>query len=155
MADDVIEIVPYNPEWPRIYEHEAAAIQQVLGNVCLAMHHFGSTSVPGLSAKPKIDILAVVKDFGAVDISAVEHLGFDYRGEVIATGRYFAKSVPRIHLHIFEKDNPLIERNLIFRDWLRTHQIDRNAYAELKQHLAMQHTDGMTYCRAKTAFILY
>jgi GrpB-like predicted nucleotidyltransferase (UPF0157 family) len=153
MANDVIEIVAYNPEWPQIYEREAAAIKKILGEACLAIHHFGSTSVPGLGAKAKIDILAVVTSFNAVDIPAVEQIGFEYRGEVIATGRYFAKKQPRIHLHLFEQDNPLIERNLLFRDWLRTHPADREAYAALKQQLAMQHTDGMEYCNAKTTFI--
>lgn len=153
MADEIIEIVSYDPEWPQIYEREAAVIKKILGDNCLVMHHFGSTSVSGLSAKPKIDILAVVTTFVSVDIPAVERLGFEYRGEVIVTGRYFAKKQPRVHLHLFEQGNPVIERNLIFRDWLRMHPADREAYAALKQQLAMQHTDGMEYCNAKTTFI--
>lgn len=153
MTNEIIEIVTYDPAWAQIYEREAAAIKKILGETCLAIHHFGSTSVPGLGAKPKIDILAVVTSFNAVNIPAIEHLGFEYRGEVIATGRYFAKKQPRVHLHLFEQGNPLIERNLIFRDWLRTHPADRDAYAALKHVLATQHTDGMEYCRAKTVFI--
>jgi GrpB-like predicted nucleotidyltransferase (UPF0157 family) len=119
----------------------------------LAVHHFGSTSVPGLSAKPKIDILAIVKQLGSIDYAALEKLGFESRGEVIPTGRYFCKESPRVHLHIFEEGNPLIHRNLIFRDWLRTHEEDREAYAALKMKLAGVHNDGMSYCRAKTEFI--
>jgi uridine phosphorylase len=148
-----IEIVPYNPEWPQMFEKEAKPIQQALGDNCLTIHHFGSTSVPGLSAKPKIDILAAVKQLGSIDYAALEKLGFESRGEVIPTGRYFCKESPRVHLHIFEERNPLIHRNLIFRDWLRTHEEDREAYAALKMKLADVHNDGMSYCRAKTEFI--
>lgn len=151
--NNTIEVVSYNPLWPQIYESEVTAIKKVLDGNCLVTHHFGSTSVPGLSAKPKIDILAVVKNFSSIDISALERLGFKYRGEVIPSGRYLAKEDPKVHLHIFKEGNPLIERNLIFRDWLRTHNADRDAYARLKQELASQHTDGMEYCRAKTEFI--
>ncbi len=117
------------------------------------LHHIGSTSVPGLSAKPKIDILAIVKTFSSLDIPALEQLGFQYRGEVIPTGRYLSKENPQVHLHIFEDGNPMIKRNLIFRDWLRTHEADRDAYAKLKIKLASEHTDGMKYCMDKTEFI--
>ena len=100
---DNIKVVPYNPQWPEIYEKEAAPIKKALENNCLAIHHFGSTSVPGLSAKPKIDILAVVKSFSLIDIPALEKLGFEYRGEIIPTGRYLSKETPKVHLHIFEE----------------------------------------------------
>jgi len=148
-----IVIEPYNPQWSWIYEGEARSIQKALGEHCLAIHHFGSTSVSGLSAKPKIDILVVTKDFSSIDTAALKRLGFEYRGEVIPSGRYFTKKEPKVHLHLFEEGNPLIERNLLFRDWLRNHEEDRKAYAKLKQELANKHTDGMEYCRAKTEFI--
>jgi GrpB-like predicted nucleotidyltransferase (UPF0157 family) len=148
-----IEIVPYNPEWPKIYEQEAGPIQLALGKPCLAIHHFGSTSIPGLCAKPKIDILAVVRSFAAIDASSLKKIGFENRGEVIPTGRYFVKDSPRIHLHLFEEGNPLIARNLLFCDYLRTHPEDREAYAALKMKLAGLHHDGMSYCRAKTDLI--
>ncbi len=86
-------------------------------------------------------------------MSALEKLGFEYRGEVISTGRFLVKRNPRVHLHIFETGNPAIKRNLMFRDWLRTHPEDCDAYVQLKQKLAQQHTDGMAYARAKTEFI--
>lgn len=150
---EIIEIIPYDLKWPQMFESEAKPIQQALGDNCLAVHHFGSTSVPGLSAKPKIDILAVVKQIGSIDSTALEKIGFESRGEVIPTGRYYCKESPRVHLHVFEERNPLIAQNLKFRDWLRTHEKDREAYAALKIKLAAVHTDGMSYCRAKTEFI--
>lgn len=153
MDREKVQIVPYNPEWPQMYDNEATLIIQALGSNCLAIHHFGSTSVPGLSAKAKIDILAIVKDFYCVDTSNLEKLGFENRGEVIPSGRYFSKNTPQIHLHLFEEGNPLIEHNLMFRDWLRTHDDDRNTYQKIKKDLASKHTDGMSYCNAKTEFI--
>lgn len=153
MNNEKIEVVSYDPRWQEIYKREVGPIKKVLGENCLAVHHFGSTSVPGLRAKPKIDILGVVNDFSLVDIPSLEKLGFEYRGEVILSGRYLVKDYPKIHLHLFEEGNPLIERNLIFRDWLRNNKTDRDAYGLLKQELATQHTDGMEYCYAKTEFI--
>lgn len=148
-----IELVPYDPKWAEQFENEARVIYPALGSNCLALHHFGSTSIPGLSAKPKIDILAVVHHLASIDGKALESIGFESRGEVIPTGRYFCKKTPRVHLHIFEKGNPLIQRNLNFRDWLRFNKHDRAAYEKLKQQLAATHTDEMSYCRAKTEFI--
>jgi GrpB-like predicted nucleotidyltransferase (UPF0157 family) len=153
MDSETIQIVPYNPRWPRIYKNEAPLIIQALGSDCLAIHHIGSTAVPALSAKANIDIQAVVKNFSRVDTANLEKLGFENRGEVIPSGRYFKKKTPSIHLHLFEEGNPLIGRNLMFRDWLRTHDEDRVAYAKIKKDLACKHTDGMSYSNAKTEFI--
>ena len=58
----IIEVVPYDPSWPHIYEKEAALIKEALGDNCVTIHHIGSTSVPGLASKPKIDAIAVVQD---------------------------------------------------------------------------------------------
>lgn len=148
----VIEIVPYNPEWVKLYNKESEALFEALGSHCLAIHHFGSTAVPGLSAKPVIDILLEIDSLATLNIQAIEQLGFEYRGEVIMSGRYFSKH-GRVHLHVFERGNPLIAQNLQFRDWLRTHKEDRNAYEELKKELAAKHTDGVSYARAKTEFV--
>jgi uridine phosphorylase len=93
-SPEVIEIVSYDPKWPQMFEEEANPIQQALGDNCLAIHHFGSTSVSGLSAKPKIDILAVVRHLSSIDSAALERLGFTSQGEVIPTGRYFSKDLP-------------------------------------------------------------
>ncbi len=144
-----IEIISYHSEWPRIFEREAGPLELAFGENFLALHHFGSTSVSFLCAKPKIDILAVVKRLSNIDIPALEKLGFADRGEVIVSGRYFSKEHPKVHLHVFEDGNPNIERNLIFRDWLRTHEKDRNAYAELKKDFITQIIDQALKEQAK------
>jgi GrpB-like predicted nucleotidyltransferase (UPF0157 family) len=149
-----IEIVAYDPLWPKIFQKFSPLIQKALGDNCLAIHHFGSTSIQDLSAKPKVDLLAVVKDLSSIDTASLEALGFEFRGEVIPTGRYFSRAKkPKIHLHIFEQGNPLIEEDLSFRDWLRAHPSDRKAYEKLKKELASLHQDGMSYSQAKTEFI--
>ncbi|CDZ81906.1 dephospho-CoA kinase/protein folding accessory domain-containing protein [Candidatus Rubidus massiliensis] len=87
-----VKVVSYDPKWPLMFEAEAALIKQALGSNCLAVHHIGSTSIPGLSAKPIIDILPVVKNILEVDASteAMENLGYDVKGEYgIAFRRYF------------------------------------------------------------------
>jgi GrpB-like predicted nucleotidyltransferase (UPF0157 family) len=149
----MIDIVDYNENWPKVFLKEKVLIQKALGSLCLEIHHFGSTAVKGLLAKPKIDILIVVESFSSMDIAALEKIGFENRGEVIPTGRYFSKKTPRVHLHFFEKGNPLIKQNLKFRNYLRLHDEDRIAYANLKKELALLHSDGMEYCLAKTEFI--
>src|SRR5438552_10266127 len=75
-----IDVVPYDPNWPMLFELESAAIKKELGDNCVAIHHIGSTSVPGLAAKPKIDMIAVVRDPENL-IEKLEMIGIQYRGE--------------------------------------------------------------------------
>lgn len=156
LSQQTVKLVAYNPSWPAIYSEEIEGIGLAFGDNLVNINHFGSTSVPGLLAKPKIDILAVVHNFNKIDISKIEKLGFTYRGEVIKTGRYFTKESPKVHLHIFENDNPIILRNLKFRDCLRSDKKLRDEYASLKLELAKKHTGEMAYQKYmndKTDFI--
>jgi GrpB-like predicted nucleotidyltransferase (UPF0157 family) len=150
-----VQIVSYDPQWPKIFEEKAPRIKEALGENCVDVHHFGSTSVAGLSAKPKVDILAVVKSFASLHVPRLVEIGYEVRNDPIPTGKYFVRVSPRVHLHVFEEGNPLIARNLEFRDWLRSHPDDRAAYAALKQTFAGQYGEdnGMAYCYAKTEFI--
>ena len=152
-----IEVVPYNPDWPLEFEKEAAKIKEALGDNCLIIHHIGSTSVSGLSAKPLIDILPVVRDISIVDKIAMEKLGYEARGEFgIPFRRFFCKGKnTRTHnVHIFEQGNSEIERHLKFRDWMRNHIDDRDAYAKLKTDLAEKFPhDIYSYCAGKDEFI--
>ncbi len=154
-----IEVVPYNPTWPQMFEEEATLIRQALGENCLAVHHIGSTSIPGLAAKPIIDIIPVVRDITQVDQTTekIEALGYDAKGEFgMLFRRFFQKDTPQeaYNVHVFEEENPEIDRHLKFRDWMRTHPEDRDAYAALKQNLAEQFShDRMGYCFGKDAFV--
>lgn len=131
-----IQVVPYDPHWPHIYQKEAERIQKALGGNSLAIHHIGSTSVPGLAAKPKIDIIAVVDD----PLSArgpLETIGIQYRGEYNIPLHYgFSKRGEiDLNLHVYEAFHPEIELNLMFRDYLRNHPNRRDDYAQLKKEL--------------------
>lgn len=134
---DPVEIKPYDPNWPNAFEKEAALIRQALGDNCIAIHHVGSTSVPGLAAKPKIDIIAVVRNL-FFDKSQLEAIGYKYRGGFnIPLRRSFTiRTADRnINLHVFEENDPEIELNILFRDHLRESPSARDEYELLKYKL--------------------
>lgn len=154
-----IEVVEYDPGWPEIFELEAERIKQALGKNCIEVHHIGSTSVPGLSAKPLIDMLPVVRDIQEVDkaTKAMESLGYDAKGEYgIAFRRFFQKGLNiRTHnVHVFQEADPEISRYLKFRDWMRSHPSDADEYGELKVELARKFPhDIFQYCNGKDIFV--
>lgn len=132
-----IKVCAYHPEWPGIFNAEALLINQALGEKCVAVHHVGSTSVPGLAAKPKIDIIAVIKDATGL-ISVLESLGYNYKGEINIPFHFgFAKREGElnVNLHVYHEGNPELELNLKFRDYLREHTDARDEYAQLKYAL--------------------
>jgi GrpB-like predicted nucleotidyltransferase (UPF0157 family)/GNAT superfamily N-acetyltransferase len=139
MAKEIrkIEVTPYDPAWSKQFEFEADQIKKALGDLCIAIHHVGSTSVPGLAAKPRIDIIAVVKNNPMETITKLEAVGFDYRGEFNIPMHYgFSKrGKVSVNLHVYQEKHPEIELNLTFRDYLRNHPEIRDEYAALKQGL--------------------
>ncbi|MES2607580.1 MAG: bifunctional GrpB family protein/GNAT family N-acetyltransferase [Pseudomonadota bacterium] len=134
-----IEVVPYNPEWPVMFAEESARIMGALGNNCIMIHHIGSTSVPGLAAKPIIDIIVVVKNAKAF-MSSVESIGYAYKGEMNIPFRFYfsKKGAVTVHLHVYEDGNPEIELNLTFTNYLRNNPQACAEYAALKTHLLTQ-----------------
>lgn len=135
-----IEVVPYDLNWPTLFEEEAVKIKQALKDACVAVYHVGSTAVPGLCAKPKIDIIAVVKE-QALSVPLLEKIGYEYRGEFnIPFHLGFRKRgvLPEVNLHVYEEENPEIELNLLFRDYLRNHPEALKEYAALKLDLVKQ-----------------
>lgn len=154
-----IEVVAYNPDWPKLFSAEAKFIKEALGDNCIEIHHIGSTSVPGLAAKPIIDILPVVKNISKVDDrqSFMENLGYVACGEYgIPLRRYFqkGKDIRTRNVHVFEQGNLEIDRHIKFRDWLCAHPDDLKAYASLKQDLASRFpNDIFSYCVGKDSFV--
>ncbi len=141
-----VEVVPHNPEWRSQFASEATQIKTALRDTLLAIHHIGSTAIPGIYAKPIIDLLGVVTDLAALDshIPHLEGLGYEAMGEFGIPGRrYFRKHHPNgdrsHHLHVFQQGSPEITRHLAFRDYLIHHPDDARAYSQLKQTLAQQH----------------
>ena len=123
-----------------------------------AVEHVGSTAVPGLPAKPTIDILVVVPDpaSGRKAVAPLTAIGYEFRGELGIPGRfYFSKGLRRTHhLHLYPRGHPEIARLLLFRDYLRAHPEAARAYADLKLALAERFpNDREAYTEAKSGFI--
>lgn len=139
----LIEVVPYNHAWPALFSEEAAKIEHALGGFCRAIHHVGSTAIPGLSAKPKIDIIAaILPDIDPVNM--LEGAGFKYKGEWNIPFKYgFTKrGYAEVNLHVYEEGHPEIELNLVFRDYLRAYPEVKDSYEQLKKKLLQEETSS-------------
>lgn len=154
----VIEIFDYDPLWPVKFREQANRIAKALGDAALQIEHIGSTSVPGLAAKPIIDVLLVVNEAGdeAAYLPALEAAGYVLRVREpdFYEHRMFRTPELDVHLHVFSKDSPEIERYLDFRNQLRTDEDDRKAYETVKRKLVREDwTDMNAYADAKTEVI--
>lgn len=153
-----ITLVEYDPSWPDLFEREANRIRSVLGGAALQIEHVGSTSVPGLCAKPIIDILLVVKnsDDEPSYVPALEAAGYRLR---IREPEWFEHRMFKgpdtdINLHVFSLGAPEIDRILRFRDWLRSNESDRDKYAQVKRSLAKKKWRHVQhYADAKTSIV--
>ncbi len=149
VSNFTVVINEYDPTWPSLYENEVQQLQNALPLLFLELHHIGSTSVPGLAAKPIIDILGIVDEISLIDSKQkiLESIGFFLIGKFEITGRrYYFKNDPTknydlVHLHVIEKGNGAIKRNLFFRDYLRENALAAQAYGSLKRNLAAQYPD--------------
>lgn len=156
--NSAVLIVDYDPEWPRQFAVEAAKIRARLGERALVLEHAGSTSVPGLAAKPILDILLVVAD-SADEPTYVPDL--ERAGYVLRTREpeWFEHRVlkgvdPAVNLHVFSPGCPETERMLLMRDWLRTHDDDRELYESTKRELAQRTWKYVqNYADAKTEVV--
>jgi GrpB-like predicted nucleotidyltransferase (UPF0157 family) len=153
-----IAVVEYDPEWPRQFEEEACRVRDVLGDRALRIEHVGSTSVPGLAAKPSLDMLLVVADSAdeAEYVTALEAAGYRLR---IRESEWFEHRMLKgpgreVKLHVFSAGCPEIDRMVTFRDWLRTHESDRELYAGCKRALTEREWKyTQNYADAKTAVV--
>ncbi|MGH2544786.1 MAG: GrpB family protein [Ardenticatenaceae bacterium] len=155
-----IVVVPYDPAWPAAFQREAERIACVFGDELLSIHHIGSTSVPGLAAKPIIDVMPLVRDVERVALysPAMIELGYEPKGEHgIAGRRFFTKGrhPHRTHnVHIYHPSSPEVARHLAFRDYLRAHPAEAEQYARLKAELACQFPNDIEqYMAGKEPFI--
>lgn len=156
-----VEVVSYDPSWPKAFTEESLQISSVLGENIVATHHIGSTAIPDIYAKPVIDLLVEVKDLAKVDEQNLQmaSLGYEAMGEFGISGRrYFRKeSAERVrthHAHIFAVGSAQIERHLTFRDYMIAHPKDAQQYSQLKRQLASQYpADIERYIEGKDEFI--
>lgn len=154
-----IEVVPYNPNWVKLFEEEAARIQEAIPEGLIAIHHIGSTSVPGLAAKPIIDMMPEVSDLTVLDRyhHKMESLGYMVKGELGIPGRrfYLKGLIDRTHhVHAFEQGSVGLKRHLAVRDYLRVHPEEVAQYGSLKSQIAkhFEH-DNDAYCNAKHDYV--
>lgn len=157
----LVELSAYNTEWPVMFTCEAAKITAILKDNCLAVHHIGSTAIPGIHAKPIIDILPVVKDITLIDAlnPQFEALGYVCMGEYGIPGRRFywkSKTHRSHHIHLFEQGSSEILRHVAFKDFMLAHAEYAQAYSLIKQHLAKVFThDIENYVDGKASFVQF
>ncbi len=177
-----VHIVDYDADWPRRFKIERRRLASATGLPHGCVQHFGSTAVPGLAAKPVIDILVAVDEPALLDVSAeaeavpgehtpisprgnprhvrfvesVTRCDFTYRGVNGLPGRlyFFRHHGQSAHVHVAMRDSWFVHDQLVFRDWLRAHPDDAAAYATLKRDLAVRFRhDRIAYTNAKAGFI--
>ena len=162
-SDEPVVVGPYDPRWPKFFEEERVRIERAIGPWVEEIEHVGSTAVPGLAAKPVIDVMVGVgslEDSPAI-VGRLEAIGYEYVPEFerqMPSRRYFRKlrEGRRTHqIHLVERSNlEWWDRHVLFRDHLRAHPDIANEYARLKYELARRFRDDReAYTRAKTEFI--
>jgi GrpB-like predicted nucleotidyltransferase (UPF0157 family) len=162
MDPDPVVIATYDPRWPQRFEVERASLADLFSGAGATIEHVGSTAVPGLGAKPKIDIMLGIGVLHDVElrIPSLASFGYEYVPELevqLPERRYFRKPAEgerTHHLHCVTRPSEFWRRHLLFRDYLRAHPDDARAYFQLKQRLASEHrTDRVAYTAAKSEFI--
>lgn len=156
-----VVVVPYNPDWPAMFDAEAARVCQALNDQTAVAHHIGSTAVPGLHAKPVIDMLVEAADVTKLDArnDAIKSLGYEPMGQFGLPGRRFFRKDDTDgnrthHVHAYANNNPEALRHLAFRDFMRAHPQWAQRYGQLKQRLAQQYPEDIeAYMDGKDPFI--
>lgn len=158
---DTVRVVPYHDAWPALFERKAAVLREHIGNLVVDIQHVGSTSVPGLDAKPIIDIGIALESLASIPPCRrpLLDLGYIDRGDGGSNGGYLfvreiAPAVRAFHLHLVTTDDPQWKNYLRFRDGLRADAALRERYGALKRELQATFAhDRRGYTRAKSDFI--
>lgn len=159
-----IRLVEYNPDWPQQFEQGRSCIFVACEGLVTAVEHIGSTAVPGLPARPVIDMIGIVRQAGDLDetLALLKGIGYiDLQRRDDAVSSYQLLCTPRYdsvqyRLYLTLEDSPQWKRQLTIRDWLRRHPQGAQRYVMLKQHLAQRYGDNSrSYEQAKTLFLLH
>jgi len=155
-----VELSPYDDAWPRLFEAEKQQILVALDGLIFELEHVGSTSVPGLAAKPLIDTIASMRSLSDYTkaIAPLRALGYEFMPERVFKDRVFFPKGPRdnrtFHLSLVKENSEQWIDTLLFRDYLRDHPTERHEYQALKQKLALKFADNrQRYTEAKRGFI--
>ena len=153
-------VVPYDPDWPRQFQREAVVIHATLGELLLEIEHVGSTAVPGIDAKPTIDLIAYAPAFedGLACVEPLGGLGYEAEGEYGTAGRHYFRryhdGASTHHLRLYAQDPAHPRHEIVFHDILLAHPDAAREYVTLKYALAERHRRARdTYTEAKTTFI--
>jgi GrpB-like predicted nucleotidyltransferase (UPF0157 family) len=157
----LIRVVPHDSAWSRDFDLERGRVEAALEDTVIAAHHIGSTAIPGILAKPIIDILLEVSSLAELDLrtARLESLSYEARGEFGIPGRrYFRRNDERDvrthQIHAFAAGNGHIVRHLAFRDYMIAHPQIARAYGKLKAELGERHRDDIAaYSDGKEAFV--
>ena len=154
----VVRLVEYDTRWPDLFSAEERRLRERCGTLALRLVYIGGTSIPGMCAKPVLDILAgrPADASNQEYILAFTHAGYEHRGERGVAGReYFRRGQPRAyHVHLVEEGGPLWRDYLLFRDYLRSHAEAKRCFAEVKRALAARFPrDREAYMTAKSSHV--
>ena len=151
-----IVVVEHDPAWPAQFESLRSRIHPAVSDIAAAIEHVGSTSVPGLGAKPTIDMMPALRhhDDGPRCAEPLAALGFEYLGAYGLERRHFYRRLHDCHLHMYAPGEGQWHAQLAFRDYLRAHAWARDEYWQLKLQLAQAHRDDRNaYSDAKSDFV--
>jgi GrpB-like predicted nucleotidyltransferase (UPF0157 family) len=158
-----VELATYSADWAKSAAQEAARIKDAIGGVVVIVHHIGSTSIPGIRAKPILDLMPLVSSLAELDAARakLESLGYEWFGEYGIPGRRYCKRDDSktgkrlVQLHFFEAQSPEVMRHLAFRDYLRMHPDMARAYEAEKLRAQRRHpSNSHAYSDAKSAWIV-
>lgn len=157
MASPSYRIVEYDDEWSALFEEEKARVVDALGIEARCVEHIGSTSVPGLGAKPIVDIMVGIPSMNQADefMPPLERIDYEWRDDTVPGTRYIRKEVPRrYNLHMTRHGGDFWTEHLLFRDYLRAHPDVAQQYEELKRELMATYAyEPLTYNQGKSEFI--
>jgi GrpB-like predicted nucleotidyltransferase (UPF0157 family) len=158
LESGVVRLVEYDPRWPELFAAEQQRIRDHCGTLALRLEHVGGTSIPGMCAKPVLDIAAGRPRDASIEnyVAALTRAGYEHRGERGVPGRhFFRRGQPRAyHLHMVEEGGPLWRDYLAFRDYLRTDAEAARQFADLKRVLAARFArDREAYLDAKSVHV--
>jgi GrpB-like predicted nucleotidyltransferase (UPF0157 family) len=153
-------VTPYNPDWHIQFMNEAGKLNKLLGELAFKIEHIGSTAIPGMEAKPILDILILVKDESAFDIvqPIMEKAGYIYEGQYVTDNsrlyRKLYKDTLLANIHVFPIKHPHVNEMLSLRDYLRSHPEEAKQYSEIKKELYNKYpTNYIDYRKNKDIYI--